>query len=84
MKLQGSHLLVKKYWILGVGRLEITNLLNEPPPQGTFVDHLRLEKSRAISKHITHKLRGWMERREMLFTTTEIGGLSMGGLMKRG
>lgn len=69
---------------MGVGRLEITNLLDEPPPQGSFVAHLRLEKSRAISKHIRHTLRGWMERRGMLFTTfIKIGALSMGDLMKR-
>lgn len=35
-------------------------------PPGTFVDHLRLWKSRVISKHITHKCRGWMERREII------------------
>lgn len=47
-------------------RLAKVNLLNVAPSLGTSVAHLRLWKSRVISKHKTHKCRGWMERRETI------------------
>lgn len=52
-------------------RLTIINLLNVAPPLGTFVDHLKLWKSKVISKHITHKYKGWMERRETIYNSKD-------------